>query len=438
MGVLLYIIMALHVFVLISTIIHFCFHQLTSALLPPMSWEPQEYSQTATAATARPSYPATTTRPSYSTTTTRPSYPATTTRPSYSTTTTRPPYPTTTWPSYSTTTIRPSYPTNTWPSYSTTTSKPQTTTTEAPEGVCPDGWFNAHRLGCYYFDYADEEVSWVEAMDVCDRMGGYLAEIQTQEQADLIASIAMVEESLTGVGSWWIGLTDMSHEGRWMWSHSSTDSTYTDWLPGHPSTEPHNTDDCVSISMFDNLLWRNAPCYKNITAAPICQRDLDLDTTTTAKPTTITTAKPSTTTPYPTQIELRDGNGYSSGNVFVVNRDGYLGPVCDDDWDSRDARVACRQLGFTDGTKTTSSYFGSVPSHFAMDDVNCSGNEEALQECGYNKSDNCGSDEGAGVKCFDSTAKPTAKPTTIPTSPPYPTHIERRDGNGHSSGNMLD
>merc|ERR1712013_517247 len=126
------------------------FHQLTSALLPPMSWEPQEYSQTATAATARSSYIATTTRPSYSTTTTRPSYPATTTRPSYSTTTTRPSYP-------------------------PTTTKPQTTTTEAPEGVCPDGWFNAHRLGCYYFDYVDEELSWVEAMDVCDRMGGYLA-----------------------------------------------------------------------------------------------------------------------------------------------------------------------------------------------------------------------------------------------------------------------
>ena len=52
-------------------------------------------------------------------------------------------------------------------------------------------------------------------MDVCDRMGGYLAEIQTQEQAELIlsifieiknlvivnmhASIAMVKESLTGV-----------------------------------------------------------------------------------------------------------------------------------------------------------------------------------------------------------------------------------------------
>merc|ERR1712013_611104 len=367
------------------------FHQLTSALLPPMSWEPQEYSQTATAATARSSYPATTTRPSYSTTTTRPSYPATTTRPSYSTTTTRPPYPTTTWPSYSTTTPRPSYPTTTWPSYSTTTSKPQTTTTEAPEGVCPDGWFNAHHLGCYYFDYVDEEVSWVEAVDICDRMGGYLAEIQTQEQAELIASIAMVEESLTGVGSWWIGLTDMSHEGRWMWGHSSTDSTYTDWLPGHPNKESHNTDDCVSISMFDKLLWRHVPCYTRITAAPICQRDLALDTT--------TTAQPSTSTPYSSHIELRNGTEYSSGNVFAVNSDGYLGPVCDDNWDSREARVVCRQLGFTDGTATTNSYFGSVPSHFAMDSVHCTGDEGILQDCSNSTTDDCDGNEGAGVKC---------------------------------------
>merc|ERR1719513_391649 len=241
--------MAMHAYMLILTIILFCFHQSATTTRPP--------STTRLPSTARP----------------RTTRPPTTTRPR---TTNRPP------------------PTTTRPSYSTTTSKPQTTTTEAPEGVCPDGWFNAHRLGCYYFDYVDEEISWVEAMDICDRMGGYLAEIQTQEQAELIASIAMVEESLTGVGSWWIGLTDMSHEGRWMWSHSSIDSAYTDWLPGHPSTEPHNTDDCVSISLFDNLLWRDAPCYKNITAAPICQRDLDLDTTTTAKPTTITTttAKP--------------------------------------------------------------------------------------------------------------------------------------------------
>merc|ERR1712013_921014 len=336
-------------------IILFCFHQSATTTRPPST---TRLPSTAMPRTTRPpttTRPRTTNRPP---TTTRPSYPATTTRPSYSTATT-------------------------W--------KPQTTTTEAPEGVCPDGWFNAHHLGCYYFDYVDEEVSWVEAVDVCDRMGGYLAEIQTQEQAELIASIAMVEESLTGVGSWWIGLTDMSHEGRWMWGHSSTDSAYTDWLPGHPSKESHNTDDCVSISMFDKLLWRHVPCYTRITAAPICQRDLALDTT--------TTAQPSTSTPYSSHIELRNGTEYSSGNVFAVNSDGYLGPVCDDNWDSREARVVCRQLGFTDGTATTNSYFGSVPSHFAMDSVHCTGDEGILQDCSNSTTDDCDGNEGAGVKC---------------------------------------
>jgi len=224
-------------------------------------------------------------------------------------------------------------------------------------------------------------------------MGGYLAEIQTKEQAELIASIAMVEESLTGVGSWWIGLTDMSHEGRWMWSHSSTDSSYTDWLPGHPNTEPHNTDDCVSLSLYDDLLWRDVPCYAQIAAAPICQRDLDLDITSTTQGST------TTTTPYSTHVELRYGDGYSSGNVFAVNSNGILGPVCDDNWDSNDARVVCRQLGFNYGTSKSGSYFGDVPSDFAMDEVGCVGNEATLQDCSYRTSDDCGRSEGAGVIC---------------------------------------
>ena len=41
-------------------------------------------------------------------------------------------------------------------------------------------------------------------------------------------------------------------------------------------------------------------------------------------------------------IELRGGDGGSSGNVFVVNRLGYFGPVCDDDWGSYEANTVCR------------------------------------------------------------------------------------------------
>ena len=126
-----------------------------------------------------------------------------------------------------------------------------------------------------------------------------------------------------------------------------TESMFTDWAPGHPNADPHNTEDCVLISLTENFLWKDAPCYERTQAAPICQRDLELNVTTT----TTQTEAPSTTTSYSSQlilifmlcaklwvqvlmslfldhVELRGGDGYSSGNVFAVNIDGILGPVC--------------------------------------------------------------------------------------------------------------
>ena len=106
---------------------------------------------------------------------------------------------------------------------------------------------------------------------------------------------------------------------------------------------------------------------------------------------------------YYLHVELRGGSVGTSeayGNVFAGNSNGYLGPVCDDNWGSDDAEVVCRQLGYTRGDAYTASRWGSVSSNFAMDDVVCNGNELYIQDCGYNLSDNCGSDEGAGVRCY--------------------------------------
>ena len=41
-------------------------------------------------------------------------------------------------------------------------------------------------------------------------------------------------------------------------------------------------------------------------------------------------------------VELRGGDGYSYGNVFATNINGYLGPVCDDHWTSTEATTVCR------------------------------------------------------------------------------------------------
>ena len=109
----------------------------------------------------------------------------------------------------------------------------------------------------------------------------------------------------------------------------------------------------------------------------------------------------------------------SSGNVEILHNGTYK-PVCDDDWDLDDARVACRQLGFADATtETARNHFNSPAPKglFAMDDVRCTGLETRLEECafdGWDKS-NCLAGEQAGVECSVPTT--SAPVTTVAPTP---------------------
>ena len=64
-------------------------------------------------------------------------------------------------------------------------------------------------------------------------------------------------------------------------------------------------------------------------------------------------------------------------------------------------------LGFSSNGATAVKYstYGSVSTNFIMDNVNCDGTENTLEDCSYFPTHNCGSTEGAGVICrsFDIT-----------------------------------
>lgn len=80
------------------------------------------------------------------------------------------------------------------------------------------------------------------------------------------------------------------------------------------------------------------------------------------------------------------------------------GTVCDDGWGNNDARVACRQLGFSDrGAVSLNMLQGVVPGSGRtwLDNVQCRGTEAQLIACRANPlgNENCAHTEDAGIRC---------------------------------------
>ena len=123
-------------------------------------------------------------------------------------------------------------------------------------------------------------------------------------------------------------------------------------------------------------------------------------------------------------IRLQGGAAPNEGRVEICSNS-IWGTVCDDLWDTADANVACRQLGFSP-TGLFCAYdftyqYGSVTIHFfltgatalqrapfgrgtgpiLLDNIGCSGSETQLVDC-INSGigiHNCDHIEDAGVVC---------------------------------------
>ena len=82
---------------------------------------------------------------------------------------------------------------------------------------------------------------------------------------------------------------------------------------------------------------------------------------------------------------------------------GRYGTVCDDRWDELDARVVCRDLGYSgEAVPLKQAFFGGSPFRsIHLDNVRCNGSETSLLSCAANPVgvNNCDHSEDAGVKC---------------------------------------
>ena len=81
--------------------------------------------------------------------------------------------------------------------------------------------------------------------------------------------------------------------------------------------------------------------------------------------------------------------------------------MCDDYWDSTEATVVCRQLGYVGGSVRMSAYFGQGAGPIMLDDVSCNGKETTILACSHKKygKNNCRHYEDVGVVCYGETSK---------------------------------
>ena len=84
--------------------------------------------------------------------------------------------------------------------------------------------------------------------------------------------------------------------------------------------------------------------------------------------------------PQTAPLRLVGGNSPNEGRL-EIHFLGQWNTICDNRWDSRDATVACKQLGFKHGQAVYAAYYGQGTGRVGMYNARCTGTEAQLIDC---------------------------------------------------------
>ncbi|OWF52530.1 asialoglycoprotein receptor 2-like [Mizuhopecten yessoensis] len=122
---------------------------------------------------------------------------------------------------------------------------------------CPNGWIKHQQ--CYLFSH--DKLSWTGAIVMCKLLGGYLAEVQTDDEKTFLDTTAHQENK-----NYWIGAHDSVQEGSFVWA-TSREPVHIEHF-GRTPDNSHGNEGCIEI--YANGDWNDNNCMTSFNY--ICER----------------------------------------------------------------------------------------------------------------------------------------------------------------------
>merc|ERR1719365_377764 len=115
--------------------------------------------------------------------------------------------------------------------------------------------------GCYLFH--GFKSSWYDSRKECKQSGGHLVEIGSREEQEALIG-ELERQGLMGydapVYGFWIGLTDIFHDGTWVWDHQGQPLNFSAWASGEPNNE-RGVQHCVAMNIRrERGKWDDVGC----------------------------------------------------------------------------------------------------------------------------------------------------------------------------------
>ena len=144
--------------------------------------------------------------------------------------------------------------------------------------VCERDTTQVECFGGSCYDLFNPRVGIRNARDMCGDIGGYLVEIDTEEERDFVKNFlsrAQVPESMYDSNkNVWLGASDEDTEGEFYWKNGNTAvKEFSDWAVGEPDNNGPSIldEDCAELDSNNDWKWNDIMCLGS-SKAVLCER----------------------------------------------------------------------------------------------------------------------------------------------------------------------